>query len=109
VSCAIDGVGNELNRPFWERRRWPVRTAAVVAIFTFRRRHFCQRCLSDQQTWRDASGGATLQSRSMLTAPIGPAWHQHLLIRRAMLLDEGVPLISNLMGDTAGCGSRRTP
>jgi uncharacterized OB-fold protein len=99
-------VRNELNRPFWDRAR-----AGRLALQACRRCehvHFppspvCPRCLSDDQTWRDASGGATLESWVDVHRAYWPGFAQELPYRVCLVrLDEGVLLVSNLVGNSAG-------
>jgi len=99
-------VRNELNRPFWERAR-----AGRLALQACRRCdhvHFppspvCPQCLSDDQAWRDASGGATLESWVDVYRAYWPGFAPDLPYRVCLVrLDEGVLLISNLVGEAAG-------
>jgi uncharacterized protein len=101
-----------LNRPFWDRAR-----DGRLALQTCRRCdhvHFppspvCPRCLSDEQTWRDASGGGTLESWIDVHRAYWPGFAQELPYRVCLVrLDEEVLLVSNLVGDTtaASLGAR---
>jgi uncharacterized OB-fold protein len=95
-----------LNRPFWARAR-----DGRLALQACRRCdhvHFppspvCPRCLSDEQTWQDASGGGTLESWIDVNRAYWPGFTPELPYRVCLVrLDEGVLLVSNLVGDTTG-------
>jgi hypothetical protein len=98
-------VRNELNRPFWERAR-SGRLALQVCLHCddvhFPPSPVCPRCLSDHQTWRDASGSATLESWVDVHRAYWPGFAPELPYRVCLVrLDEGVLMVSNLVGDTA--------
>jgi hypothetical protein len=59
----------------------------------------CPRCLADQQTRRVAAEERRANPGSTFTPGLAPALPYRVCVG---LLDEGVPLISNLVGDTAG-------
>jgi uncharacterized OB-fold protein len=101
-----------LNAPFWDRAR-----DGCLALQVCRRCdhvHFppspvCPRCLSDEQTWQDASGGGTLESWIDVHRAYWPGFSPELPYRVCLVrLDEGVLLVSNLVGDTsaASLGAR---
>jgi uncharacterized OB-fold protein len=101
-----------LNHPFWDRARDG--RLALQACRGCGHDHFppspvCPRCLSDEQTWQDASGGGTLESWIDVHRAYWPGFTPELPYRVCLVrLDEGVLLVSNLVGDTtaASLGAR---
>ena len=105
-------VRDELNRPFWDRAR--AGRLALQACRHCDHVHFppspvCPRCLSDDQTWRDASGAGTLESWVDVHRAYWPGFVAELPYRVCLVrLDEAVLLVSNLVGDSthASLGAR---
>lgn len=94
---------DELNRPFWDHARW-----GRLAIQACRRcddLHFppspvCPRCLSDDQSWQPVRGTGTLESWIDVHRAYWPGFAAELPYRVCLVrLDEGVLLVSNLVGD----------
>ena len=66
--------------------------------FSFPPRPFCPRCLSSDVSWRSVSGDATLASYIINYRP-GPAFSaQDPLVIALVDLDEGVRMMSNIVG-----------
>lgn len=95
-----------LNRPFWEaaqQHRLVVQCCPACGDMRFPPSPVCPKCLSAEQTWKDASGRGTLQSWVEFHRAYWPGFTPELPYKVCLVqLEEGPLLVSNLVGPDAG-------
>lgn len=92
-----------LNRPFWSlarEHRLSVQACRRCDDLHFPPSPVCPRCLSDDQDWREVSGTGAIESWIDVHRAYWPGFAAELPYRVCLVrLDEGVLLISNLVGE----------
>lgn len=100
-----------LNQPFWDaakQNRLVVQCCSACADTRFPPSPVCPRCLSPDQTWKQASGRGTLQSWVEFHRAYWDGFKPDLPYRVCLVqLEEGPLLVSNLVGsdETAKLGA----
>jgi uncharacterized OB-fold protein len=95
-----------LNKPFWDaarEHRLVVQTCTACGDTRFPPGPVCPKCLSAEQTWKDASGRGTLQSWIEFHRAYWDGYRDDLPYRVCLVqLEEGPLLVSNLVGNSEG-------
>lgn len=103
------------SEPFWaaaKEGRLVHQACAECGTVTMYPKRLCPSCLADAMTWRDASGhGEIYTFTEQVAGP--PSGFENLVpyVVAVIRLDEGVQLMSNIVGPEAGsarCGDRVT-
>ncbi len=94
-----------LNKPFWDaakQNRLVVQCCTACGDTRFPPSPVCPRCLSPDQTWKDASGRGTLQSWVEFHRAYWDGFKPELPYKVCLVqLEEGPLLVSNLVGSDA--------
>lgn len=92
-----------LNKPFWDfarERRLAVQTCNACNDAHFPPSPVCPRCLSKDQSWKEVSGKAVLESWIEMHRAYWPAYAEELPYTVCVVrLQEGPLLVSNIVGD----------
>ena len=95
-----------LNKPFWDaakQNRLVVQVCTACGDTRFPPSPVCPRCLSAEQSWKDASGRGTLQSWVAFHRAYWDGFKPDLPYKVCLVqLEEGPLLVSNLVGSDAG-------
>ena len=95
-----------LNKPFWDaakQNRLVVQACTACGDTRFPPSPVCPRCLSSEQTWKQASGRGTLQSWVEFHRAYWDGFKPDLPYKVCLVqLEEGPLLVSNLVGSDAG-------
>lgn len=90
-----------VSRPFWDglaEGRVRLQQCDACSHWVFYPRSRCNRCLSDQLTWHDVDGGATLHTFTVARQPTSPHFADEVPQLLAVVeLAEGVRLTSTLV------------
>jgi uncharacterized protein len=94
-----------LNKPFWDyaaRSIFALQTCDTCGDAHVPPSPACPKCLSEDQSWKPASGRGTLESWADFHRAYWDGFKEELPYRTCLVkLDEGPLIISNLIGDDA--------
>jgi uncharacterized protein len=98
-------VITSLNKPFWDyalKSVFALQVCARCGDAHLPPSPVCPKCLSDDQSWKPASGRGTLESWADFHRVYWDGFKEELPYRTCLVkLDEGPLIISNLVGDGA--------
>src|SRR3712207_6455183 len=98
-------VADPVTRPFWEsvqRRAMELQRCDACGRFIFYPRGVCPHCLSDNLSWRPAQGTGEVHAFTVVHRHPNPAFAGDIPYVVALIeLDEGVRMLSNLVGVAA--------
>jgi uncharacterized protein len=96
--------------PFWRaarEHRLLVQRCRPCGTHQFYPRPFCLSCLAEDPEWVEASGHATVYSKTTVRIPVIPEMTPPYVVA-VVTLDEGPRLTTNLIGDEPEIGDRVT-
>jgi uncharacterized protein len=99
----VEPPASEVAEPFWEatrERRLVVQWCRPCGKPIFYPREVCPRCLGTDLEWRDSAGTGTVYAASVQHKPSMPlpAYSEGPFVIALIELDEGVRLMSNVVG-----------
>ena len=98
-------ISNADSQPYWaaaSERRLVIRECKACGKVHFMPRHLCPHCWSDQLEWIDAKGQGEVHSFSIIRRASDPAFASQVPYVVALIeLDEGVRMMSNIVGEDA--------
>ena len=98
-------VANADSQPYWDAardRRLVIRKCKACGELHFMPRHVCPHCWSDELEWVDAKGQGEVHSFTIIRRASDPAFAFQVPYAVALIeLDEGVRMMSNIVGDDA--------
>lgn len=90
------------SRPFWDaarERRLAIQRCGACSTYVFPPRALCPHCHDATPEWVDASGTGSVYSYTVARRPAGPSFADKVPYVVAIVeLDEGVRMLSNLVG-----------
>lgn len=98
-------VADPVTRPFWEsvrRQAMELQRCNACGRFIFYPRGLCPHCLSDDLSWQPARGTGEVYAFTIVQRHPNPAFGGDIPYVVALIeLDEGVRMLSNLIGVAA--------
>ncbi len=98
-------IANGDSQPYWDAardRRLLIRKCRACGQVHFMPRHLCPHCWSDELEWIDAKGGGDVHSFTIIRRASDPAFAARVPYAVALIeLDEGVRMMSNIVGEDA--------